>query len=161
MKVEFLTSTETTPCEELLGKELTVNFSTVEVRVVCLHQGTYIIDYFLHIRTFKGLNFNFARWTQEGQNTFVLECMKSPSPYFWPILHSREHPPERKPKIWWEIIHKYQDQLAQVIDKLELEEEEQADVSERVRGKKKKFSKGESIQFYCNAGDPLYLGSWL
>ena len=53
------------------------------------------------------MDFVQVQWKSDGQNSIVMECMKSPAPYFWPILHSRDKIPLRTPKIWWEMSAKY------------------------------------------------------
>ena len=89
MEVSFLTTTHTAPCDHVFHREYNTKYDEINVRVLCLHQKTFIVDYHLQIFTFKAMNYNFAHWQIQGQNSIIFECLKSPSPYFWPILHSR------------------------------------------------------------------------
>ena len=164
VQISFPTTASTPPCDNILHSHYSATYNSIHLRLVCLHQGTYLLDYTLHVLTFKALNFNHAHWHHDGQNTIVLECMKSPAPYFWPILHSREQPPERRPKTWWKILERYQNSLKTVIDKLELEEGE-TDRTTTIKNKKKRqedhSDSYSEISFYCYQGSPRYLGSWL
>lgn len=58
------------------------------------------------------MNFHFAKWKQTDMNGYILEVLKSPSPYFWPKLYSKNINPKLKPRIWWELQQK-QDESTQ------------------------------------------------
>lgn len=66
------------------------------------------------------LNYYHAIWKEAQQNTIILECMKSPNPYFWKILYLKTNVPARKPRIWWKMIEKYRDNLQNYIYDLDL-----------------------------------------
>ena len=145
VKIQYITSTSTTPCDNVLFEEKKIDYEGFSVRKICFHQRQFIIDYQLKVKTFKSLNYNFGVWKDGGQNGVILECLKSPYPYFWGILHSRTSKPRRKPKVWWEILQRYEEELKDMIDYLQLETEEK-DISESVKRRKKEKQECD-IQF--------------
>ena len=48
--------------------------------------------------------------------------MKSPSPFFWTKLYSSNNILEKKPKIWWELQQKQNDQVQKFMSLLEIDE---------------------------------------
>lgn len=90
-------------------------------------------------------------------NSILMECFKSPAPYFWPILHSRDIVPPRTPKVWWEMLSKYGNELRKVIDLLEIGDMDR-EISSKVRSKSKNKRKKElgekNGHFGCRQGSP-------
>lgn len=94
----------------MLSVQKEVNHDSFAVSLICV-QSNMILRYRVKIVTFMALNYYHALWKQGQQNTIYLECMKSPSPYFWKQLHQDNHEPQSKPKVWWELVEKYQEEL--------------------------------------------------
>lgn len=78
------------------------------------------------------LNFHHSEWKTGSHNAIILECLKSPSPYFWKTLYLTKQPPSKKPQLWWKVIEKYRSNLGNFIYELETTSEEE-DISAHVR----------------------------
>lgn len=66
------------------------------------------------------LNFYHSVWKTAEQNSLILECLKSPTPYFWKKLYLSTQVPSRKPKIWWKIMEKNRENLKDFFYDLDL-----------------------------------------
>jgi hypothetical protein len=53
-------------------------------------------------------------------STKVVECLKSPFPYFWKTLYADEHYRPSNMHIWWDIYRRYRDEIGDLIGLLEL-----------------------------------------
>ena len=90
--------------------------------LICL-QSTNILRYNINIKTFMPLNHHHSVWKTGYHNTIILECLKSPSPYFWKTLYVGKHVPLKKPKIWWKLLEQYRENIGNFIYDLETYEE--------------------------------------
>lgn len=61
------------------------------------------------------MNHYHSHWKTAQQNTIILECLKSPTPYFWKTLYVSKNVPARKPELWWKMIEKYREDLGNFI----------------------------------------------
>lgn len=61
VKIEFLATTQTAPCDKVLYKNTSISHNAFEVRVFCLHDH-HLIDYHLALLTYKSMDFQFAQW---------------------------------------------------------------------------------------------------
>lgn len=73
---------------------------------------------------YKSVNYHVSGWKSVAGKEIVLEAMKAPAPFIWKYLYSVEMQPEKKPKIWWEMLKKYEDDLGMLIDQMDIGEED-------------------------------------
>jgi hypothetical protein len=139
VKFEFLNSADTSACDRVLSVKREAEHNKISLSLVCL-QSNFVIRYRIAVTTLMPLNYFQAVWKQAEQNSLILECMKSPNPYFWKRLYLPSQPPLRRPKVWWKMVEKYMDNLKKFIYDLEVEEEE-FDVSSYVKKRKSRVLK--------------------
>ena len=82
--------------------------------MICL-QSNLLIRYRMAVTTIMPLNFYHAVWKEANQNTLILECLKSPNPYFWKRLYLKGQEPARKPRVWWKMVEKYMEDTRKFI----------------------------------------------
>lgn len=110
VKFEFLNSAETSACDKVLSVKKHLDHNEFSVMLICLQSST-VIRYNIRVRTFMPMNHYHSVWRTAQQNTIILTCLKSPTPYFWKTLYVGQHVPLRKPKIWWKIMEKYRENI--------------------------------------------------
>lgn len=96
VKIEFLNSRDTSACNKVLSVKKEVDHNKFSVMLICL-QSNHLIRYSISVRTFMPMNHYHSVWKTAEQNTIILECLKSPTPYFWKTLYVNKHVPTRKP----------------------------------------------------------------
>lgn len=79
--------------------------------------------YNLTVTTWKSLNTHYCTWKSEEMSNKILECLKSPFPFFWERLHSDAKYRSPNMHIWWEIYRKYREEIGDMIGHLGLEKE--------------------------------------
>lgn len=110
VKIDVTNSPDTSACDQALVVNKHVDHEGFIFSIICA-QSTLLIRYHLTVKTFMPLNYHFHSWKPLEQNGWLLESMKSPNPYFWKSLHSKQTLPKRKPKIWWKMLERYKEQL--------------------------------------------------
>lgn len=66
------------------------------------------------------MNYHHLEWSIVPNKYVVLEVMKAPVPYIWKYLHSSETVPKKKPKIWWEMLKKFEEDMGMLVDKMDI-----------------------------------------
>lgn len=116
--------------------------NSFSLSALCIDSGKVIL-FRLYVQTWRSINFNFCQWKDQEQTIKVMECLKSPYPYFWKQLHVKEeHRPENM-HIWWDIYRRYRGDIGDMISLLELERYEEGEEYRTGYTKKEKVVKYE------------------
>ena len=110
LKFEFLNSVDTSACSKVLSVKKDIGYDYFSIMLLCV-QSVKVIRYRLKVHTFMPLNYHHSVWREGHQNTIYLDCLKSPSPYFWKTLYVGQKVPARRPEIWWKVMEKYRENI--------------------------------------------------
>lgn len=123
IKFRFASSLDSPACSQLLYFNHSVEHNGFQVEGLCVSSGAVML-YNLSVITWKSLNTHYCSWKSEEMSTKILECLKSPFPYFWETLHADQYFKSPNMHIWWDIYRKYREEVDNYMGLLKLEGED-------------------------------------